>query len=220
MAEDAMNAPSARKTSGLAITSFVLGVLGLCCPIFLSLPAIICGHIARGNIKRSGGAEDGGGLALAGTILGYISLALGILGCILLGMFGGKLASLGELGTDMMEAQKIHSAVVQMVSDGEAKGDTSLGWPADAGITTVTELKKRLTDNGYLTAAEASTLDFGKFEFGNVSDSDPAETIFIKFKTEIVPGASIYLAKDGEEGGIADDDTSNVPARTPAYLAP
>lgn len=212
-----MNSPSTRKTSGLAITSLVLGLLGLCCPIFLSLPAIICGHIARGRIKKSAGAEEGGGLALAGLILGYISLVLGIIGCIWWSLFAGKLLA---MGTDMLDAQKIHGAVVQMVSDGASKGDQSLGWPADAGITTVTELKKRLTDNGYLTADEANSIDFQKFEFGNVSDSDPAETIFIKFKKEIVPGAALYLSKDGEEGGIADGDTANVPNRTPAYLAP
>ena len=107
-----------------------------------------------------------------------------------------------------------------MVSDGAAKGDKSLGWPADADITTATELKKRLTDNGYLTADDASAIDFQKFIFGNVSESDPAETIFIKFKTEIVAGATVYLAKDGEEGGTAEGDTANVPPRTPPYLAP
>ncbi len=42
-----------------------------------SIVAIITGHIARGQIKRSG--EQGAGLALAGVILGYIGLALTVL---------------------------------------------------------------------------------------------------------------------------------------------
>jgi hypothetical protein len=39
-----------------------------------SIAAIITGHIARSQIKRSG--EQGAGMALAGLILGYVGLAL------------------------------------------------------------------------------------------------------------------------------------------------
>lgn len=53
------------KTSGLAIVSLITSVLGL------SLVAIICGHIARKQIRASAGAEKGSGLALAGLIIGY-----------------------------------------------------------------------------------------------------------------------------------------------------
>lgn len=69
------------KTSGLAITSLVLGILGVvlavvCVGPLLAIPAVICGHIARSQIKRSAGAITGSGLALAGLITGYISLAI------------------------------------------------------------------------------------------------------------------------------------------------
>jgi hypothetical protein len=61
--------PPAPPTNGLAIASLVCGVgtfvIGLS-----FIPAIICGHIARGQIRRTG--EQGGGLALAGLILGYV----------------------------------------------------------------------------------------------------------------------------------------------------
>jgi competence protein ComGC len=46
------------------------------CSIFAGIPAVICGHLASGRIKRSGGLLDGQGLALAGLITGYISIAL------------------------------------------------------------------------------------------------------------------------------------------------
>ncbi len=68
------------KTDSLAICSLVFGILA-----FLGLgplggiPAIICGHIARNSIKKSEGQLSGGGMALAGVILGYIILALTIL---------------------------------------------------------------------------------------------------------------------------------------------
>ncbi|MDR1304778.1 MAG: DUF4190 domain-containing protein [Verrucomicrobiales bacterium] len=62
------------KKSGLAVTSFVLGILSLlCCGLFVGIPAAICGHVADNKIKKSGGALTGSGLAVAGWIMGYVS---------------------------------------------------------------------------------------------------------------------------------------------------
>jgi competence protein ComGC len=47
--------------------------------LFAGIPAVICGHLASGRIKRSGGLLDGQGLALAGIITGYISIGLSLL---------------------------------------------------------------------------------------------------------------------------------------------
>ncbi len=69
--------PANSQTSGLAITSLVLGILALpCFSIFTGIPAVICGHIARSKIRRAGGLQQGAGLALAGLILGYVSIAM------------------------------------------------------------------------------------------------------------------------------------------------
>lgn len=59
-----------QPTNTLAIVAFVLA-------FFVSIAAIICGHIALGQIKRTG--EGGHGLALAAVILGYTFLGLGLL---------------------------------------------------------------------------------------------------------------------------------------------
>jgi len=71
-------APAPRKPQppkGLAITSFVLGILGLTCFMFLTgVPAIICGHIAAGRARRSPEQHGGYGFAVAGYVLGYVSL--------------------------------------------------------------------------------------------------------------------------------------------------
>jgi len=70
--------PSSR-TPPLAIWSLVLGILSLTCFSFLTgIPAVICGHVAQGKIRRSGGLPGGSGMALAGLITGYISIALAI----------------------------------------------------------------------------------------------------------------------------------------------
>lgn len=70
------------KTSGLAITSLVFGILALLLcmigPLF-ALPAIVCGHIAMSRVNRSGGMLTGKGLAIAGFIMGYVNLGLMLL---------------------------------------------------------------------------------------------------------------------------------------------
>ena len=64
----------AKQQNGLAITSLVLGVLGMICfgPV-TGIPAIICGHMARSRARRAPAQFGGAGLALAGLILGYVS---------------------------------------------------------------------------------------------------------------------------------------------------
>ncbi len=67
------------ETNALAIVSLIFGILGwTLMPVIGNLIAIICGHIARGQIRQSGGTQEGDGLALAGLILGYLGLLLGM----------------------------------------------------------------------------------------------------------------------------------------------
>ncbi|MDT7745061.1 MAG: hypothetical protein QOE59_4139 [Actinomycetota bacterium] len=66
----------AGPTNGLAIVSLVLSLLGLFFYI-TAIGGVICGHIARRQIRE--GHETGDGLALAGLIVGYIVLALGVI---------------------------------------------------------------------------------------------------------------------------------------------
>jgi hypothetical protein len=59
----------AGPTNGMAITALVCGVASFVVGITF-IPAIVCGHIAQRQIRQTG--EQGGGLALAGLILGYV----------------------------------------------------------------------------------------------------------------------------------------------------
>ncbi|WP_243695366.1 DUF4190 domain-containing protein [Agromyces protaetiae] len=63
-------APAAQKTNVLAIVSLVTA-------FFVSLAAVITGHIALNQIKKTG--ESGRGLAIAGLVLGYLGLAFGLI---------------------------------------------------------------------------------------------------------------------------------------------
>ena len=68
------------QTDGKATASLILGILSiLCFGLFTGLPAIILGHISRGNIEQSRGRLTGAGMALAGLILGYVSIVSTIL---------------------------------------------------------------------------------------------------------------------------------------------
>ena len=71
------SAPQPPRNSPLAIWSLALGILSLTCfSVLTAIPGVICGHKARTQIKRSGGALTGEGLALGGLITGYVSIAL------------------------------------------------------------------------------------------------------------------------------------------------
>jgi hypothetical protein len=59
------------RISGLAIASLVCSLIF----IYGSVPAIICGHLARRHIRQNS-TLLGNGVALAGLITGYIGLAL------------------------------------------------------------------------------------------------------------------------------------------------
>jgi Domain of unknown function (DUF4190) len=67
-------------TNGMAITSLVLGILGMVGIIWIISPilALVFGYIAKGQIDRSGGTQEGRGMAIAGIVLGWVGIAVGI----------------------------------------------------------------------------------------------------------------------------------------------
>jgi hypothetical protein len=86
--------PAAPKTNGLAIASLVCSILGFCCGIGGVL-GVIFGFVARGQIKRSGGAQKGSGLALAGIIVGFVFIVLAAIGLVFL-LIGSSSANSGN----------------------------------------------------------------------------------------------------------------------------
>lgn len=74
--------PSGAKTNTLAIISLVASIAGI---VILwgigSIGGVICGHISLSQIKKTG--EQGRGMAVAGLIIGYVGIALAIIGVII-----------------------------------------------------------------------------------------------------------------------------------------
>ncbi len=67
-------------TDGKATASLVFGILSiLCFGVLAGIPAIILGHLSRGEVKRSMGRLSGAGMALAGLIMGYVSIGITLL---------------------------------------------------------------------------------------------------------------------------------------------
>ncbi len=65
-------------TNTLAVVSLVAGIASyVVVPVIGAILAIVTGHLARGQIRRTG--EGGAGFALAGLILGYVHLVLAVI---------------------------------------------------------------------------------------------------------------------------------------------
>ncbi len=76
-------------TNGMAIASLVVSIVSLvACAGFTGFVGAILGHVAKGQIRRTN--EQGGGLAMAGIIVGWLGFALFIaivVGVIALGVW-------------------------------------------------------------------------------------------------------------------------------------
>jgi hypothetical protein len=61
-------------TNGLAIAALICGIAEMFTLGLSAIPAIILGHLAHGQIRRTG--ERGDGMAIAGLVFGYLGIGL------------------------------------------------------------------------------------------------------------------------------------------------
>ncbi len=180
--------PPAEKTAGLAIGSLVCGIAG----VLLGLPAllaIIFGHLARRKIKKSQGALKGGGIALAGLVLGYLVLGVfvGISGLV---AFADR--HHGPELKDLENARKIAAAVRFYSQQHEGRTPPDLSAlvptyvPSDAAL--VSPLSVDPTSAGYelvLPNTDLSTI------------KDPAHTVLLQGRYKSERGYRVYVYADG-----------------------
>jgi hypothetical protein len=88
--------PVRRPTNNLAVAALVCGIVQFFVGVTF-IPAIICGHMARRQIRLTG--EGGDGIALAGLILGYIGGVLLIGGILLFLLLAAWVTSSGHITT-------------------------------------------------------------------------------------------------------------------------
>jgi len=75
----AVHQPVQTASSSLPGWSLGLGIASFLCGIFAGLPAVICGHKSLGKMKRGEVSDSGRGMAIAGLIMGYISVAMTVI---------------------------------------------------------------------------------------------------------------------------------------------
>ncbi|HEY1698753.1 MAG TPA: DUF1707 and DUF4190 domain-containing protein [Trebonia sp.] len=83
-------------TSGMAIGSLACGVAELFTGGLSAIPAIILGHMARGEIRRHGYRGDG--MAMTGLVLGYLGIAFWVLIIFALVAFAASGGPVGPTG--------------------------------------------------------------------------------------------------------------------------
>jgi hypothetical protein len=127
------------QSCGLATWSLVLGIAAIvlcivCIGPLLGIPAVICGHIALGRIKRANGTMKGHGPAIGGLVTGYISIALipviGLLSAIAIPNFV-KARQTAQMNACIHNLVLIDSAKAQWALE---KGKDSGATPSQADI--------------------------------------------------------------------------------------
>ena len=117
--------PSTPKTSGLAITSLILGIVGPCSLGLLSIVGLILGIMAAKKIKASGGTIGGRGLAVAGIIVSILTLIIGlaIAAAIAAGTFYGLTGAKDIAGQVMCEnnLRQLCAATINYCTDQKGK---------------------------------------------------------------------------------------------------
>jgi hypothetical protein len=181
--------PLAPRSAPVAIWSLVLGIFSFVCGGFITaIPAIICGHVGRSTIRRSGGALSGMGLATAGLILGYVALALNI---ILIPML--LIPAIAKAHHEMRESgHRSSSDTKEMVSaDGKSRLVVPHDWKELEDLNDAAELQAgNKSKEQYLIILSEDKADLANFtlqkhhqttrdamlqKMGNASASQPVE---------------------------------------------
>lgn len=162
-----VNQPAALPTAqpancGLATVSLVLGISSF---IFIipAIPAIVCGHIARGKIKKSQGKLQGSGVALAGLILGYAVFAL----CILI-------ALLAALAAPMTMRQIKRAQQTEAISNAKSFGLALFEFHDEYGSYPNAQTAKLVADQTKtpLITGDSSNARFRQLIASGITDSE------------------------------------------------
>ncbi len=162
-------------TSGLAITSLILGILSFFSLGLTAIPAVICGHVASSQIKKSGGRLAGRGLAIGGLVTGYFGflfIFLGILAGIALPVFN----AVGDRGLavkGLAQAKQIALGCKLYAGDHDGKFPDNL----DQLIPTY------LTDRRLFICPLSRDQSPDGYDYFGGQDSDPPKNVLLSSKS-------------------------------------
>ena len=206
MDRDVPPVPSAPRTSGMAISSLVLGISSFLCWIFTGLPAIILGAIALRDIKRSGGQLNGEGMAIAGIVCGSISMLI-IIPAILVALLLPAVQAAREAARRSMSTNNTKQISLGMLNHSEARGALPAAGNADVEGS---QLSWRVHILPYL---EQQAL-YEQFHLDEPWDSEHNRALIAQmpavFKDpndRLAPGKTAYLAVTGPGTAFGDGAT-------------
>lgn len=196
--------PISGATSGLAIASLVCGILSVTfLPFLAAIPAIVCGHMAQGQIRRAAGALRGGGLALAGLIIGYSSFVLiipmiAILAGIALPVFS-EVQLRGKQMQSMSHAKQIAIGCKLYATEHE-----------DLFPKTLEELVPEFLPDRSVFVCPLSPTEAMGYEYFGGKDTDPPENVLLVSKAADRRGRRVVIHVDAS--GVIEKYTPGLPA--------
>jgi hypothetical protein len=193
------------QTSGVAIASLVLGIISfLFCPFIGSIAAVICGHVARSNIRSSGGTLSGDGLALAGLIMGYVGFAfmgLAVLAGMALPVFS-EVQVRGNETKSLVNGKQIATACHLYALDHDNH------FPAKLDELIPKYLPDRSTFSSALSPGESLAYEY----FGG-TENDPPQKVLLMSTFKDRHGKRIIIHVDGS--GLIGIPPPNLPEPLP-----
>ncbi|MEQ1860047.1 MAG: DUF4190 domain-containing protein [Chthoniobacteraceae bacterium] len=104
------------RTDGLAVTALVLGIASISClGCVAGVPAIVCGHMACSRIAESRSGVEGRGMAIAGLVMGYVSILLTIVAAIGFYFFAKQVPTIqSKAATPLVRAQSAQLSAALM----------------------------------------------------------------------------------------------------------
>jgi len=137
MPVDIQTTSTGTQTSKLAIWSLVCACFTLFCGLLSSIPAIVLGHLALGDIKKTPG-RSGRGLAIAGLIIGYIMTVLNVFVLVCYVMFLPQIMKMVKNQQAIEMSQMTNSADQTPQTAAPAPSDTTTATPSTPDQNTPT----------------------------------------------------------------------------------
>lgn len=184
-------APAAARVdqSGLAIASLILGILGVTAvPVLTSIPAVVCGHMAKSEIRKSGGRIGGEGMATAGLITGYFGIFLFAVVVIAI-VAAIALPAFMQARGKAMESRALANGRMIAVACQAYAADNDGNFPP----TLQTLVPKYLPDAKILVCALNSPKDTAGFRYFGGRDSDPGDKILLTSEQTGKNGRSVVV---------------------------
>jgi hypothetical protein len=191
-------APLRAPTSGLALTSVILGASSLFFCILTGIPAICFGHVARSEIRRSYGKLSGDGMAIAGLVLGYLSVAMTVLVGVFVMFFAGVL---GVTVPKLVEEIAVTVPSEQATNAAEQVARACKQFATDHGGRFPDTLEDLVPDyvpeRSMLSCPFDPDEEVGYFYYGG-KDTDAAAEILMMSKSTDDQGRRVVVQKDGK----------------------